>query len=377
MHQVEALEPRALLSAAPHVWQDDDTRSVRPVRTATFTNPIGMGGDPWVVRHGGMYYYAHGEDAIGSTSIYVHKSPTLQDVVSAPAVRVWQAPPGTAYSTQVWAPELHHLDGKWYIYFTASSGNWVDHRMYVLEAAGSDAQGAYTFRGKIAAATDNHAIDGSILHHGGQRYFIWSGWDTPTSSDEQRVYIGRMSSPLTIDGDRIEISRPTYPWELVGGSRVNEGPTALHKNGTVHVTFSVNNYWMSEYSLARVTLALGGNPMDAAAWVKHPEPIFAQANGVRGVGHASFTKSPDQTQDWIVYHSMEPSGLRSVRIQPFTWNPDDSPNFGQPVPTGAPLAAPSNNPAIFIDGGASSAASYAAGTINADDVALEDLAFTD
>jgi len=324
----------------------------------------------------GFYYYAHGEDAIGSTSIYVHKSPTLQDVVSAPAVRVWQSPPGTEYSTQVWAPELHHLDGKWYVYFTASSGNWIDHRMYVLEATSSDAQGAYNFRGKVAASTDNHAIDGSVFHHGGQRYFIWSGWDTPTSSDEQRVYIARMSSPLVIDGDRVEISRPTYSWELVGGSRVNEGPTALQRNGTLHITFSVNNYWMSEYSLARVTLAPGGDPMSAADWVKHPEPIFAQANNVRGVGHASFTKSPDGSQDWIVYHSMEPSGLRSVRIQPFTWNADNSPNFGQPVPTGVPLAAPSNNPAIFFDGGASSSASHAADTINADDVALEDLVIT-
>ena len=51
----------------------------------------------------------------------------------------------------MWAPELHHLDGKWYVYFTASSGNWIDHRMYVLEATSSDAQGAYNFRGKVAA----------------------------------------------------------------------------------------------------------------------------------------------------------------------------------------------------------------------------------
>jgi len=335
-----------------------------------------MGADPWVTRHGGFYYYAHGEDAIGSTSIYVHKSATLQDLASAPAVRVWQSPPGTSYSTQVWAPELHRLDGTWYIYFTASSGNWVDHRMYVLEAAGADPQGAYNFMGKIAAATDYHAIDGSVVHHNGRRYFVWSRWDTPTSSDEQRVYIARMSSPLTIAGDRVEISRPTYPWELVGGSRVNEGPTALQKNGTLHVTFSVNNYWMSEYALARVTLAPGGDPMNAADWVKHPEPIFSQANGVRGVGHASFTKSPDGSQDWIVYHSMEQSGLRSVRIQPFTWNPDDSPNFGQPVPTGVPLAAPSNNPGHVTDGGAWSAVPRARGTMNADEVPLEDLVLT-
>ena len=117
MLTLEALEPRVFLSAVP-ARLEDGTRSVRPTRTATFTNPIGMGADPWVTRHDGFYYYAHAEDAIGSTSIYVHKSPTLQDVVSAPAVRVWQSPPGTAYSTQVWAPELHRLDGRWYIYFT-------------------------------------------------------------------------------------------------------------------------------------------------------------------------------------------------------------------------------------------------------------------
>jgi GH43 family beta-xylosidase len=257
------------------------------VRSRTFTNPIGAGADPWVTYWQGNYYYSHADDAIDSTSIYVHRSRTLQGIVQAPAVKVWQSPPGTPYSTQVWAPELHMLDGTWYIYFTGSSGDWFDHRMYVLEAAGPNPQGAYTFKGKIAAATDHHAIDGSVLHYGGQRYFIWSGWDTPTSSDEQRVYIAKMSNPWTIDGDRVEISRPTYSWEMVGTSRVNEGPTALLKGDTLHVIVSVNNYWMSEYALAQVTLT-GNDPMNAASWTKKPTPVFAQGNGVSGVGHASF-----------------------------------------------------------------------------------------
>jgi GH43 family beta-xylosidase len=83
--------------------------------------------------------------------------------------------------------------------------------------------------------------------------------------------------------------------------------------------------------------------MDAASWVKSG-PVFAGTESVYGVGHASFTKSPDGTEDWIVYHSKiatTPGWDRDIRIQKFAWNGDGSPNFGTPTPAGQPVAAPS------------------------------------
>jgi hypothetical protein len=64
-----------------------------------------------------------------------------------------------------------------------------------------------------------------------------------------------------------------------------------------------------------------------------------------GVGHASFTKSPDGTEDWIVYHAhANPTVFnedRVVRIQPFTFFANGSPNFGSPLPPGQAIPVPS------------------------------------
>lgn len=76
------------------------------------------------------------------------------------------------------------------------------------------------------------------------------------------------------------------------------------------------------------------NPSD---WKKNNEGCVFYQNPLEksyGVGHASFTTSPDGTEDWIVYHGMENPfvgwGARNVRTQKFAWNDDGTPNFPRP-----------------------------------------------
>jgi GH43 family beta-xylosidase len=75
--------------------------------------------------------------------------------------------------------------------------------------------------------------------------------------------------------------------------------------------------------------------------------VFAAANGVYGPGHNGFAKSPDGTEDWIIYHAKVDTGPnwnRVIRMQRFTWRPDGSPDFGQPVASGVRLPVPSGEP---------------------------------
>jgi cobalamin biosynthesis Mg chelatase CobN len=84
--------------------------------------------------------------------------------------------------------------------------------------------------------------------------------------------------------------------------------------------------------------------LDATSWVKKSTPVFSQTSEVYGPGHASFTKSPDGTEDWIVYHSKKNTGWnwdRQVSAQKFTWNANDEPVFGSPVALGIPIQEPS------------------------------------
>jgi hypothetical protein len=104
-----------------------------------------------------------------------------------------------------------------------------------------------------------------------------------------------------------------------------------------------------------LSLAQNGDPMNPADWTKKNTPVFSQKaeSSAYGPGHNGFFKSPDGTEDWIIYHARNlPNGgdgnARNPRIQKFTWNADGTPNFGEPVPINQPLKRPSGEPHRLI-----------------------------
>jgi GH43 family beta-xylosidase len=86
-------------------------------------------GDPWMIRHDGWYYFTATLDPDGG--LWVWKSRTLTGIDKGRKVKVWTAPPSGPQSRQIWAPELHRLRGRWYLYYTASDGEDRNHRHYV------------------------------------------------------------------------------------------------------------------------------------------------------------------------------------------------------------------------------------------------------
>ncbi|MEA2710332.1 MAG: hypothetical protein QOF78_2933 [Phycisphaerales bacterium] len=312
----------------------------------TFTNPINPNGaDPWVTQWKGQYFYVRSD----AGKLYVDRSTNLYQPGSGGGQMVYQPPTGTAYSQNLWAPELHYLDNKWYLYVAADDGPNSNHRMHVLEGTSQDPQGTYVYKGKIAdPANDRWAIDGNVMQLGGNKYFTWSGWPGGTDG-QQNLYIAPMSNPWTISGPRVQIAAPTAGWER-NGMPITEGPTTLQRDGKTHIIYSGSGYWTNEYALGQLTLTTGADPLLASSWTKTSGPVFSQGNNVVGVGHASFTKSPDGGQDWMVYHAHNNpavwTGTRDVRTQQFFWNGDDSPDFGVPAPSGAALSVPSGRAVV-------------------------------
>ncbi len=437
-----------------------------------FTNPIcANGNDPWVVQHEGFYYYCYS----GGGGINIAKSERIENICASQGTRVWTAPAGTMYSEELWAPELHYLKGKWYVYVAADDGENANHRMYVLEGSSQDPQDPFEFKGKLASHSDRWAIDGTVLEaKDGKLYFIWSGW-FGFKDVQQDIYIAPMENPWTmetgelthtievesavlnnailreaqgasgdscvgkidfedsyleftvditsagpyllkawygsetnlaisshevlVDGeakdflyyppagwdnwnaatialelgegshtiriakgdsyaeldyfelffkgqDRIRISSPQYSWEVKGSPpSINEGPQILVKNNSVHVIYSASGSWTDDYCLGQLT-CINENFMDSASWTKKSESVFLPTDDVFGPGHASFVKSPDLSEDWIVYHAAKSQGSgwdRNVRMQKFSWDENDFPLFGSPVSTGVELDGPSDD----------------------------------
>lgn len=302
----------------------------------SFTNPVlESGPDPWVIKKDSIYYYTN---TLGNR-IALRKTTAMSELSKAVLQTVWTPPSSGAYSKDLWAPELHYLDGKWYVYFAADDGNNSNHRMYVLESSSSDPlSSTWTLKGKLSATTDKWAIDGTVLSYQDRYYFIWSGWEGD-SDGQQNLYIAAMSNPYTIDGERVKISTPTYDWETEGYPDVNEGPEVLKNSaGRIFLIYSASHCSTDGYCLGMLTLKDGGNPLSASDWIKSPNPVFTTVagSGAYGPGHNSFFKSADNTEDWILYHANSSAGqgcgdTRNPRMQKFTWNSEGSPSFGSPV----------------------------------------------
>lgn len=319
-----------------------------PVAQCTFANPVAAGADPWVVRWNGAYYMVQSRD----NGIYVSRSTRLTEAAGS-GTRVWAAPDTGWNRTNLWAPELHRVDGRWYIYYAAGRAGppFVHQRAGVLESTGDDPQGTYTDRGMLYTGDDlagggenKWAIDLTVGRVNGQLMAVWSGWENNASTDKttQHLYAAPMSNPYTISGNRTRLSSPVESWERGTELDLQEGPEFLQRGGQTFVIYSTKESWLENYRLGQLRLT-GANPLQASSWTKSG-PVFLPVGGIPGVGHASFTVSPDSSESWIVYHaktSTTPGWDRVIRMQKFGWRADGSPDFGIPAESGRQIAMPS------------------------------------
>ncbi|HEX6557990.1 MAG TPA: glycoside hydrolase family 43 protein [Longimicrobiales bacterium] len=318
--------------------------------TCMFANPIAEGQDPWVVRSGDAWYLVQSK----GREIWVYKTDKLNQPIKN-AVRVWSAPASGWNAQNVWAPELHLINGHWYIYYAAGQAGppYIYQRSGVLESVTTDPQGAYVDKGMLITsntpqdpASNIWAIDLTVETINGQLYGVWSGWEQNQATDAtpQHLYIARMANPWTIGTSRVKISSPTESWEKGTELDLDEGPEFLEHNGSIFIIYSTRESWLPAYKLGQLKLtSAAADPLDPASWVKSG-PVFTGTSTVYGVGHASFTTSSDGTEDWIVYHSKidaQPGWNRVIRTQKFGWNADGSPSFGTPVPSGVEIDVPS------------------------------------
>ncbi|WP_342479684.1 family 43 glycosylhydrolase [Paenibacillus sp. FSL F4-0097] len=293
------------------------------------------GADPWVYKHtDGFYYFT--KTTGGNVTLW--KSAQLTTIDAAPTKVINTGGSG------IWAPELHYINGAWYIYYAMDDGDNVNHRMYVMENTAADPmQGTWQYKGQITDSSNKWAIDGTVLQVNGELYFIWSGWEGNVNV-RQNLYIAHMSNPWTIDSERVEISRPTYSWETIHSPNVNEGPQVIINGEVISLVYSASGSWTNDYCLGLITADISSDLLDPASWNKRNQPIFSSGNGLYGSGHHSFTKSPDGQEDWIMYHVAKYNNAgwnREVRMQKFSWNADHTPNLGIPVDPNLPITLPS------------------------------------
>jgi GH43 family beta-xylosidase len=314
-----------------------------------FANPLVLQrADPHVTLHTDGYYYFTAT-VPEYDRIELRRAHTLDGLGQAEATVVWRAHAAGLMSRHIWAPELHRIEGKWYLYFTAGTSDApFDVRLYVLENASPDPlHGRWTERGQLKTGWESFALDATTFALDGRRYLVWAQRPPAAGKHMTAVYIARMDTPLSTTGPARLLTAPEHAWEKVKFD-VNEAPAVLVKNGRVFLTYSASAT-DANYALGMLTAKAGADLLDPAAWTKSPAPVFASSDtaGQYGPGHNSFTTTPDSKTDVLVYHARNYKAIvgdplhdpnRHTRAQPIAWKADGTPDFGAPVADAAPRA---------------------------------------
>ncbi|MER5183024.1 glycoside hydrolase family 43 protein [Streptomyces sp. NPDC002896] len=327
--------------------------------SAPYVNPLVPNrADPHIHRHTDGYYYFTAT-APEYDRIILRRSRTLSGLADAPESVIWKQHATGDMGAHIWAPEIHHIDGKWYIYFAAAPADdeWKI-RIWVLENAAADPlEGSWTEKGQITTAWDTFSLDATTfalpqalnsVRAGetptGTRYLAWAQYE-PGMDNNTGVFLSAMANPWTLTGPQIRLTTPEYDWECVG-YKVNEGPSVIQRNGRVFMSYSASAT-DHHYCLGLLTADADSDLMDPASWTKSPTPVFTSNDATQqyGPGHNSFTVAEDGRTDVLVYHARQYKEIigdplndpnRHTRIQRLGWNADGTPDFGTPVPD-APL----------------------------------------
>jgi GH43 family beta-xylosidase len=313
-----------------------------PTIAPAFGNPlVKQRADPHVtLQPDGWYYYT--ATVPEYDRIEVRRARSLDELGAADVHTVWRKHAQGEMGAHIWAPEMHRIDGKWYIYFTAGRAEAIwEIRLYVLECESDDPlRGPWKERGQLKTGWESFSLDATTFALDGKRYLLWTQRPKEEGRKQTDIYIAPMDTPLSISGPAVLLTEPEYAWEKVGHA-VNEAPAVLVKNGRVFLTYSAAAT-DANYALGMLTASASADLLDRKSWTKSALPVLASSaeNSQYGPGHNAFTTTPDGKTDILVYHARNYRDItgeplrnpdRHTRAQAITWRPDGTPDFGAPV----------------------------------------------
>jgi GH43 family beta-xylosidase len=264
--------------------------------------------DPYVMRaEDGSYYFTASVPAYDR--IVLRRSDSLEGLRTAEEITLWEKHPSGEMSRHIWAPELHYLKGKWYIYFAASMEEDIWRlRPYVLECSGPDPmKDAWTERGMMQRSDSDiysfeaFSLDATIFENKGELYYVWAE-KVSVGIQISNLYIARMQSPTKLGTAQVLLTTPDYDWERVD-IWVNEGPAVVKHDGRIFLTYSASATGEC-YCMGMLSIGEEEDLLDPRAWKKERQPVLRSDRemGFYGPGHNSFTKLPDGT-DVCIYHA--------------------------------------------------------------------------
>ena len=272
---------------------------------------MNRGRTPYVYRAAdGTYYFTASVPAYDR--IVLRHADTILGLKDAEEITLWYKHSEGPQSIHIWAPEIHYMDGGWYIYYAAGDKDDVwEIRPYVLKCTGDDPmKDKWEEMGPLLAADDDpfsfkdFSLDATVFENKGERFIIWAE-KTGVGKKISNLYIGKLAAPNKLATVQVLLTTPDYDWERID-FWVNEGPAILKHNGKIFMTFSASATGVS-YCMGMLYADEDSDLLDPLSWTKLRNPVFKTEEdlGIYGPGHNSFVKAEDGKTDLCVYHARQ------------------------------------------------------------------------
>lgn len=244
-------------------------------------------GDPFIMLYDNMYY-AYGTHSDKGIEVFVSKN-----------LKEWYHPNGekvphlALHKDDVWsdrwfwAPEVYHVNGKFYMYYSADE--------HICVATSNSPLGPFKQALKKPMIEGEKCIDNSLfIDDDGKAYLFFDRFN-----DGLNIWVAELNDDLiTIKPETMHACiHVSQPWEKVW-PRVNEGAFVIKHNGMYYMTYSANSYESPFYGIGCATASdIMGE------WTKYDNnPLLQKPGNLNGIGHSAFFKDK-KGKLRIVFHA--------------------------------------------------------------------------
>jgi arabinan endo-1,5-alpha-L-arabinosidase len=300
----------------------------------TFQNPVfePVLADPSIIKGEDGNYYAYGTeddwgDGEGSKYIPIIKSSNLTDWKYVGNAFTDKSRP-TWKQGGLWAPDIQHYNGKYYLYYSLST--WGDYDPGIGVSTSESPDGRFEDHGQVFRSSEigvENSIDPFFIEDNGVPYLFWGSFH------------GIYGVELSEDG----MKPKGEPFQVAGNAY--EAPYIMKRNDYYYFFGSLGSCCEGEKSTYRVSVArsksIKGPYADKKGvdiLVSEGTPVLAGGDNYVGPGHNAII-TDDKDKDWIIYHAIDKkdpkldSGAtrRPLFIDPLVWK-DGWPSVKDQVP---------------------------------------------
>ncbi len=304
-----------------------------PDKTIYYENPVWPGyfADPFVLKTGGQYYaYGTGPATEDGRAFPVLRSSDLVhwELVGG-ALEPLQNPSALNY----WAPEVAQKDGRFYLFYSASTTQSDEHHRLRVAIADHPA-GPFRDSGRILIPSLGFTIDASPFRDPktGQWYLYFAtDYEGEAPHGTGLAVVGLADDLMSATTEPRLVTRASADWQIYERNRdykgrvwpawyCVEGPSPVYHDGRYYCLYSGGAWHGDEYGVGYAVADHPLGPYRDDFAVHGPSVLKGIPGRVIGPGHNSTVIGPDGRTLFMVYHAWDVGKTaRRMCVDPIVW----------------------------------------------------------